>query len=196
MKPHAQLVESIQRFQESFWDRKAKDRPPVGVYDEGIHLPINFLRRPFTCPTVCPEDVIGGLVASEYEYSFAHPAVSCDDYMAFSAPWRGIPWLETFCGCSVRYADGSLAPEHFVQSAEELDQIPIPASNAWLDCMRRETERIVADLAPDCWVSPSILRGPSDALAALRGMTEFFLDLHDNPQAVERVVKRITKVLI
>ena len=79
MKTQAQLVESIQRFQESFWDRKSTDRPPVGIYDEGIFLPIDFLRRPFTRPTVSPEDVNGDLVASEYEYSFANRAVSCDD---------------------------------------------------------------------------------------------------------------------
>ena len=196
MKTQAQLVESVQRFQESFWDRRSTGRPPVGIYDEGIFLPINFLRRPFLRPTVCPEDVNGGLVASEYEYSFAKSPVTCDDYMAFSAPWRGIPWLEAACGCPVRYSEGSLAPAHFVASAEELAHLPLPAANAWLDCLRRETERTQAQASPDCWVSPSILRGPSDALAAMRGMTEFFLDLNDNPQAVERAASRINQVLI
>jgi hypothetical protein len=106
MKTQAQLLESVQRFQESFWDRQSTDRPPVGIYDEGISLPINFLRRPFPRPTVCSEDVTGDLVATEYEYSFANRAVSCDDYMAFSAPWRGIPWLEAVCGCPFRWVCG------------------------------------------------------------------------------------------
>ena len=196
MKTQAQLIESIQRFQESFWDRKSADRPPVGIYDEDIYLPINFLRRPFTRPTVCPEDVNGDLVASEYEYSFAKRAVSCDDFMAFSAPWRGIPWLEAACGCAVRYSEGSLAPVHFVASAEDMAHLPLPAPTDWYDCMRRETQRLEAQAAPDCWISPSILRGPSDALAAMRGMTEFFLDLHDDPQAVERAASRVNQVLM
>jgi hypothetical protein len=196
MKSHAQLVESVQRFQESFWNRKEIGRPPVGVYDESIYLPINFLRRPFTRSTVCPEDVNGELVASEYEYSFAHQSVSCDDYMAFAAPWRGLPWLEAACGCPVRYSEGSLAPGHFVESLADLAQVPIPSSDAWLNCMRRETERLEAQAIPDCWISPSILRGPSDALAAMRGMTEFFLDLIDNPQAVESAARRVKQVLM
>jgi hypothetical protein len=196
MKTHAQLLESVQRFQESFWDRKSTDRPPVGIYDESIYLPINFLRRPFTRPTVCPEDVNADLVAGEYELSFANRTVSCDDYIPFSAAWRGIPWLEAACGCPVRYSQGSLAPAHFVESLDELDRIPIPAPNAWLDCLRRETQRLEAQSPPDCWISPSIFRGPSDALAALRGMTEFFLDLHDNPQAVERAAGRVNQVLM
>jgi len=196
MKTQAQLIESIQRFQESFWDRRSTDRPPVGIYDEGIYLPINFLRRPFIRPTVCPEDVNGDLVATEYEYSFANRAVSCDDFMAFAAPWRGIPWLEAACGCPVRYSQGSLAPAHFVESVDELAHLPIPASNGWLDCLRRETQRLEAQALPDCWISPSIFRGPSDALAAMRGMTDFFLDLHDNPQAVERAARRVNQVLM
>src|SRR5208283_1095707 len=101
MKTQSQVIESIQRFQESFWDRKSTGRPPVGIYDQGIYLPINFLRQPFTRPTVTPQDVSGALVAGEYEYSFAHPAVSCDDYTPFSAARRGIPWLEAACGCPV-----------------------------------------------------------------------------------------------
>ena len=96
----------------------------------------------------------------------------------------------------MRYSDGSLAPAHFVASVDELAHIPIPAPNGWLDCMRRETERIHSHAAPDCWISPSILRGPSDALAAMRGMTEFFLDLNDNPQAVERAASRVNQVLM
>ena len=115
MKSHEQVLESIQRFQESFWDRKSTHRPPVGIYEEGIFLPINFLRQPYIRPKVNPEDVNGDLAATEYEYSFANRAVTCDDYMSFAAPWRGIPWLEAACGCPVRYSDGSLAPAHFVE---------------------------------------------------------------------------------
>ncbi len=196
MKTQAQLAESIQRFQESFWDRKSTGRPPVGIYDEDIFLPIKFLRRPFTRLTVTPEEINGDLVVGEYEFSFAHRAVTCDDYMPFSSAWRGIPWLEAACGCPVRYADGSLAPGHFVSAVDDLSKLTLSAPNAWLDCLRRETERIQAQAAPDCWVSPSILRGPSDALAAIRGMTEFFLDLHDSPQAVERAARVLNHVLI
>ena len=196
MRTQAQLRESIQRFQESFWDKKGTDRPPVGVYDERIFLPIDFLRRPFTRPTVYPNDVNDDLVMTEYEHSFANRAVSCDDYMAFSAPWRGIPWLESICGCSVRYAQGSLAPGHFVESADELAHLPIPAPNDWFECMGRETQRLQAQAPPDCWVSPSILRGPSDILAAMRGLTDFCLDLTDNPQAIEKAAGRVNQVLM
>jgi len=52
-----QLGESIHRFQESFWGKKKADRPPVGIYDERVFMPINFLRRPFSRATVNPKDL-------------------------------------------------------------------------------------------------------------------------------------------
>jgi hypothetical protein len=196
MRTEGQLRESIQRFQESFWDKKRADRPPVGIYDERIFMPINFLRQPFSQPTVTPEDVNNELVMTEYEYSFVNRAVSCDDFVAFSAAWRGVPWLEACCGCPVRYSEGSLAPGHFVESPAELVDLPIPAPNGWFDCLRRETERLEAQAPADCWISPSILRGPSDVLAAMCGLREFYMDLYDSPEALSEAATRVNQLLI
>jgi hypothetical protein len=196
MRTESQLRGSIQRFQTSFWNKESADRPPVGVYDERVFMPINFLRRPFSRPTVSPDDVTGDLVKTDYEYSFQDRPVSCDDLIAFSAPWRGVPWLEACCGCPVQYSEGSLAPAHFVDAPEELADLPIPAPNGWFDRMQHETQRLRGQQPADCWISPSILRGPSDILAAMRGMKEFYLDLHDNPQAVAAATARINALLI
>jgi hypothetical protein len=196
MRGQAQLSETIQRFHDSFWAKKATARPPVGVYDDRIFLPIGFLRRPFPRTRVLPEDLTEGLAMTEYEYSFKDRAVSCDDLLAFSAPWRAIPWLEACAGCPVRYSEGSLAPGHFVDSAEELADVPIPAGNGWLECMQRQTAWLTSQVQPDCWISPSILRGPSDILAAMRGITNFLMDLLDHPQAVRAAAGRVNRMLL
>jgi hypothetical protein len=62
--------------------------------------------------------------------------------------------------------------------------------------MRRQTEWLEKQAPPDCWISPSILRGPSDILAAMRGMTNFFIDLHDNPRALKKAAQRVNQVLL
>jgi hypothetical protein len=168
----------------------------VGVYNEGVFMPINFLRGPFSRPTVNPNDVTEDRVMTEYEYSFGKRCVSCDDLIAFSAPWRGVPWLEACCGCTVRHAEGSLAPAHFVDGAEALADLPIPAPNGWFERMRKETERLQSQQPADCWISPSILRGPSDILAAMRGMKDFYMDLYDDPRAVREAAGRVNDLLI
>ncbi len=133
---------------------------------------------------------------TDYEFGFAQAAVSCDDFIPFSAPWRGIPWLEACCGCPVRYSSGSLAPVHFVAAGSSLADAPIPADNGWFDRLKKCTQELAAAAPADCWVSPSILRGPSDVIAAMRGQSDFFCDLCDHPRLIGEVAGRVNRLLI
>lgn len=50
--------------------------------------------------------------------------------------------------------------------------------------------------ACDCYISPTVLRGPSDVLTAMRGMEGSFLDLCENPGAVATAAARVNHLLI
>ncbi len=196
MKSDSQLSESIERFRRVFWSRQAHGRPPVGVVNTDVYLPIKYLRRPLRGDYVEPSDVCQENISSDYEFAFARRPVNSDDWMPFSAPWRGIPWLEAWCGCPVRYSKGALAPESICQEVLDLERTPIPANDAWRECLVRETGYLVHTVPRDCWVSPTILRGCSDVLAALRGFEGFACDLYDAPEVLERVAGRICGLVI
>ncbi len=196
MKSIGQLQESIERFRRSFWEKSSSDRPPVGVVPQEIWTPIKYLRRPFAKATIEPRDIGASLAADDYEFAFAKKAVSCDDFIPFSAPWRAIPWLEAMCGCQVRYATGSFAPEAVVSSIAELCGAPIPARKDWLDCMQEQVGELTDVLPGDCWLSATILRGPSDVLAAMRGISEFCCDLIDEPAALDEAAGRVNRLLM
>ena len=194
MKAHAQLSESIERFRRGFWLRETSDRPPVGVIPDRAWLPIQYAREPLRREELLPEDVGSTLARTDYEDAFAARPVESDDFMPYAAAWRAVPWLEAMCGCPVRASAGSLAAARCVPSAAELDTAAIPARADWMETLYRETSRL-SDTAPaDCWVSTSILRGPSDVLAAMRGLDNFLLDLHDDPRAVARAAARINQL--
>jgi len=194
MKTPAQIAESIERFQKVFWEKRSGDRPPIGTVDPDIFLPIKFARRPLP-PVFSPEDLRPETAATDYEFAAARRRVACDDWMPFASPWRAVPWLEAVCGCPVRCSAGSMTPGHFVQSLEQLADAPLPA-DAWLTCLRHETERLAAAPPDDCWLSPTILRGPSDVIAAMRGQDKFFCDLYDGLEAIDRAAGRINQLLL
>lgn len=196
MKTNAQLTASIDRFRRVFWEKKPDGRPPVGVVNTDIYLPVKFLRRPFPREHVEPEDVRPDLVMTDYEFAFANRPVNCDDWIPFAAPWRAIPWLEAWCGCPVRSSAGSLAPDHICDSADALGAAPIPAREQWFRCLGQQTEKLAQNAPPDCWISPTILRGPSDVLAAMRGLTGFCCDLYDAPGVIEQAAARIHALLL
>ena len=197
MKTQDQLLESIGRFQTSFWDKRTpRDRPPVGVAPDACWLPVNYLREAFTREQVQPEDVTPERVMTDYEVGFAGRAVVSDDFLPYAAAWRAVPWLEVCCGCPALYSEGSLAPGHIAETLADLVTLPIPADNAWLATLRRETQRLAMTAPADCWVSASILRGPSDVLAALRGLDRFYIDLYDDRALIAEAAGRVNQLLI
>jgi hypothetical protein len=196
MKTPAQLAASIDRFQRVFWDKHPDGRPPVGVVNTDIYLPIKYLRRPITHDPVPPDDVVPELVMTDYEFAFAQRPVNNDDWIPFTAPWRAIPWLEAWCGCPVRVSAGSLAPEPIYDSGEALRAGTIPADDRWFHCLEQQTRKLAATAPPDAWISPTILRGPSDVLAALRGQVDFFCDLYDAPEIIKETTRRVQRLLL
>lgn len=194
MKSKAQLEASIERFRRGFWDRKTIDRPPVGVAPDRSWLPINYLKEPLLRGEVLPADVTRDRVRTDYEDYSRRRAVKSDDWMPYVAPWRAVPWLEAMCGCRVRSSAGSLAAGRFVETADRLQSIAIPGNSQWFERLREQTRELQESAPEDCWVSPTILRGPSDVLAAMRGLGDFFLDLSDDPQAVADAAARVNKL--
>jgi hypothetical protein len=79
-----------------------------------------------------------------------------------------------------------LAPTRVVNNVEDLLKIDSLYSNQWYDYLMEETDWLNQNAADDCWVSPTILRGSSDILAASRGMDNFFMDLVIHPGIIDR----------
>ena len=192
----SRLNESIARFQEGFWKRRCLERPPVGIVASDIWTPIKYLRETLPPGPLRPEQVGESLAVTDCQFDAARRRVFRDDWIPFSAPWRAIPWLEACSGCAVQHATGSLAAEPCVANFDELTKIELPADRAWLDCMKAETRRLVATTPKHCWVSPSILRGPSDILAAMRGLSNFYLDLNDAPGIIAQAAQRVNQLLL
>ena len=196
MKSPKQLSESIERFKAGFWARRRTDRPPVGIVNEGVFLPLGYLREPLRHQLLLPSHLEAGMFSSDYEFATSRQKVFCDDWIPFNAAWRAIPWLEAICGCPVRCASGSLAAHRIADSVVALQQAPMRADASWRACLREQTMTLIRDCPPDGWISPTIIRGPSDVLAAMRELTEFFLDVVDTPQLVGELAVRINEVLL
>lgn len=196
MKSTAKITESIERFQQVFWDKRHTDRPPVAIAPNDIWLPIKYLHNEFMASEVSYEDINSDLIMTDYDFAFTDKPVNCDDMIPYCAPWRAIPWLEAMCGCSVKYALGSLAPIHWVKSAKDLCNVELPQTTEWFDCMQSQLKEMSTSLPVDCWISPTILRGTSDVIAAMRGLTEFYCDLMDDPLALDKTAAKINKLFL
>ena len=194
IKDRAQLDASIDRFRRGFWNREAMDRPPFGVLPDRAWLPLLYLRGPLRASEFQPADIGPELARSDYEDAAEHRTVTLDDWMPWAAPWRGVPWLEAIAGCSVLAAQGSLAPGAWADSIEQMRDLTEPRGKGWFDRLGVLTAELEAAAPDDCFVSTSIYRGPSDVLAAARGLTNFYLDLADEPETVAEVALAVNQM--
>ncbi len=209
MKELAQLQASIERYRLRFWERRGSGRPPVAVVPDRSWLPVQYLTALLSSQergdgtphslsgkgaggsgVLSPADVAAAPVRTDYEDATRFRQVFSDDWLPYAAAWRAIPWLEAACGCGVRYSDGHLAPAAWAATMAEIADGAWPPATAWIELLDQLTARLVAAAPADCWISPTILRGPSDALAAMRGLSNFMLDLVDDPEAVARAAAR------
>jgi len=186
MKSEATLRESINRFRTRFWERTGSGRPPVGIVEAGSFLPVQYLTDGPLPKNITIETIRNASIDTDYDFDLQRRKVFTDDFIPYAAPWRAIPWLEAICGCPVHYSSGSLAPGRFVSNAEDLLNIENLVDHSWYDYLREQTEWLKENAANDCWVSPTILRGVSDILAAMRGMDNFYMDLLINPGVIDR----------
>jgi hypothetical protein len=196
MKTEDQIKESIERFKLSFWEKKSGVRTPVGVVPQGIFTPICYLKKEMAKNELNPRDIADGSYLSDYEYAAAHKKFGCDDWFPFSAAWRGVPWIEAICGCPVRYSTGALVPGERTESLSELADASFPFEGGWAERLKELTAGIAANPIPDCFASPTILRGVTDIIAAMRSMTNFYMDLMDNRDAIKKISEKITDLYI
>jgi hypothetical protein len=194
IKDRAQLEASIDRYRRGFWNRESMDRPPFSVLPDRAWLPLLYLREPLRVAEFQPDDIGPKLARSDYEDAAEHRAVTVDDWMPWAAPWRGVPWLEAIAGCSVLAAQGSLAPGAWADSIEQLRDLREPRGKSWFDRLGVLTAELQETAPDDCFVSTSIFRGPSDVLAAARGLTNFYLDIVDEPEVVAEAALAVNQM--
>lgn len=194
MRSESQLRESRERFGRGFWGKERLDRPAVAVAWPGTWLPMEYLRGPLRQERLRPEEVSGVDRETDASYDASHRTIWCDDWMPYNAAWRAVPWLEAICGCGVHVGAGALTPLACVDSAGALAEAVLGGRAEWLGSLWAETAR--AAVGAGVWVSPTILRGVSDVLAAMRGLTEFYCDVLSEPGAISRAAELATAVLI
>ena len=187
-----QLDQSIRRFQEAFWDRQSAGRPPVGIINPGVFLPIKYLRAPLACASCCrrtwtrfpsqpttrspsrggsvlrrPDPIFGRLAGRSLARSLLRLSGALLHGLAGARPLRRVAGRSRR---GARSCGGSVAG--------------LPASR----------NRAAGGGGACRLLDKSLdLRGPSDVIAAMRGQTNFFCDLCDGIDTIDRAAGRINE---
>lgn len=169
----------------AFWERKSADRPLLGV-NVGFTLPQAFPRTMAEVPDgpLKPVDIpVQAFLEDCDALELAHRGLG--DYPYVAAPFVGVPWLEAIAGCRVVAQRTSIWAEPCVDDWRMWHWPANCLESPWAHRLLELMEALVAHAAGRYQVAPTLMRGPADILAAMRGGAQFVMDMMDEPDLVQ-----------
>lgn len=178
----------------AFWNGEATDRPVWGI-SIGFFANEIFPRvmaRLGTGP-VCPDDIpVEELLQDCDDRYAAHQGLG--DFPFTCAPFFALPWLEAVAGCPIMASPSSLWAEPCLVdwAAWQWDRAIL--ENPWTQKLLQLMRALIEHSRGRFQVSPTLMRGPADILAAMRGATQFPLDMLDTPDLVVPALQRCAEI--
>jgi hypothetical protein len=206
------LAEKLRRHQ-AFWERAEKGSllRSEGVFAASlpVHLPqadgtaIAHAER-LTAGLVDPVAMIAEVErwssGTPDPHLLAHwqavASLGLGDALPFSQPFFKIPWLEAMLGCPITMTEGHIWVERHPGGAEAVIQQGAGLQgNPWLELycefLRQLSERLGARFPV---TANTLLRGPSDLVAAVLGVREACVAWLDQPETMARLMRVCTDV--
>jgi hypothetical protein len=173
---------------QQFWDRRPADRPLLGI-NVGFNLEDTFPRTMarISDGPVKPADIpVDAFLQDCDALARAHEGLG--DYPYVAAPFVGVPWLEAIAGCSIAASRNSFWAGPCVTDWRSWRWPESHLDNPWAQKLLELMEALAANAAGRYRVAPTLMRGTSDILAAMRGGAALVMDLMDQPENVQPAI--------
>jgi hypothetical protein len=132
-----------------------------------------------------PEDIPVDEFLQDCEDRFAAQQ-ELGDFPFSCSPFQSIPWMEAIAGCPIVASSDSIWAEPCVRDWSSWPQQEPVLENPWARKLLEIMDALVRQSQGRFQVSPTLMRGPSDIFAAMRGATQFPLDFIDTPELAAR----------
>ena len=178
----------------AFWNHEQMDRPALGLSigffaNEAYPRVMSKIRS----GPVEPEDIPVEELLEDCDARWEAQR-DLGDFPFTCSPLFCIPWLEAIAGCPIMASPTSFWAEPCLHNWGNWQLDGPVLANPWsrklLDLMRALVEHSRGRYQ----VSPTLMRGPADILAAMRGATQFPLDLLDTPELVRPALRRCARL--
>jgi hypothetical protein len=187
------MLETTLQRHRAFWNREAVDRPLLRI-DIGFWLNQRLPRTAEAMPEglISPDDIPVEAFLKDCEGRSQQPCYG--DFPCICAPFVSIPWLEAIAGCPIAATHSSVWAEH---SNIDLESWRAPESildNPWAEKLIEIMQALVDHSKGRYAVAPTLMRGPSDVLSALRGPEQLPLDFIDTPELVVSALEQCARI--
>ena len=182
----------------AFWARDDVDRPLVG-FSFKSWFPLEEYAASAAWQSVgylTPDMVAPEAFMADQERLLREGEEIRDDILRGASPSQAVPWLCGMVGSRMRILPGSILGDEQSCDWDELVDLSLDRSSAWLESYIAFIDTLVETSAGRFPVSHGTLVGPSDIAAVLRGHGRFILDLLDSPELAAGLIERAGDVFL
>jgi hypothetical protein len=186
-------IETLERHR-AFWDRQPADRPLLGV-NVGFALQDVFPRAMARIADgpVRPDDIpVEEFLRDCDALDRSHRGLG--DYPFVSAPFVALPWLEAVAGCPIVASRNSFWAEPCVRAWRDWRWLDSFLDTPWARKLLDLMDTLAAHAAGRYPVTHTLMRGPSDILAAMRGGAQCVMDLLDDPDGMRPAIDQASRL--
>lgn len=180
----------------AFWEHGPSDKPlfccNIGMFVQD-HCPLTMKALPQGI--VKPGDINIQLFLEDCDNLYLTHRELADDYPFVASPFVFIPWMEAIMGCTVMSSKSTIWAEPCVTDWETWEWKDNIKENPWTQKLLEIMEALTR-YAGRFPVSATMMRGPSDILAAMRGAVQLPLDILDYPDVMRGAVKKCADAFI
>jgi len=180
----------------AFWNKTPVQSPLVGIF-LGSWTFFKDNRggdNIWQSKKISPDDIHPERFIEDYEELFQTEEDIGDDLIRAAQPFASIPWMEAMAGCEICCSRPNVWSEPVAKSVAEVPEIKFDPNNSWV-CKYIEFLKIFRECFGDKHpLAASILRGPSDVLAALVGDEASVYAYVDHPEQTKKVLADITNL--
>jgi len=188
--------ERLQRHQ-AFVNRALVERPLLGCCF-GFYMPQMYPRVTASLRRgqLSPEDIRNDLFLADCDRLYELHRQVDDDFPFVAAPFISVPWMEAIMGCPIYASDSSIWAEPAMETWDSWRWERPTLDNPWARKLLELMAALVTHAAGRYPVAPTLMRGPSDIVSALRGGAHFPFDFYDCPDTVRAALTLCTDTWI
>ena len=183
---------------DAFWARQETDRPLLASWVGSYHIADLFKNGLSQLPEgeLHPDDIKFESFRDDYEKIFENEKKVASDVPWAAFPLMVVPWVEAITGCPIYHREGNVWSQPYLDTYDRLDEAGLQPDKSWLEVLIGFTRWLVRLSDGRFPVAVSLMRGPADLLAAMRGVQTSIYDLFDYPGQVERALEILTDLWI
>lgn len=181
----------------AFWRHEMMDRPLLGI-NVGMFFSDHFPNASTVIPerVIQPDEIPVQQFLEDCDRLHLHSKAIGEDFPFVASPFVYIPWMEAIMGCPVSATRSTIWAEPCVADWRNWTPPRSVLDNPWAQKLLDILKALITHADGRYPVSNTMMRGPSDMMAAMGGAEQLAVAVMDYPDRMKEIARVCGEIFV